>query len=206
MKKLIIINIVLIILTALIPTVRAEMLEKMSLTCDIVIEKPILTKINEENISSRTLENVRENTKIDFISNEGIEFIKEKEDCFTTAKKLDGEPYYTIGFGHYGSDVSAGETITREDAEDLLLQDMQKYCSEVANYCDYLDLNQNQFDALVSFNYNCGFGNLKKITGYQTRSVEEIAEHFEAYTKSKSEKNRKGLLNRRIAEKDLYLK
>ncbi len=206
MKRLIIINIVLIILTALIPTVRAEMLEKLSLTCDFIIEKPILNEVSEEIISSRDLENIRENTKIDFISNEGLEFIKEKESCFTIAKKLDGEPYYTIGYGHYGPDVAPGETISIEDANTLLFQDMQKYCNQVSSYCDYLDLNQNQFDALVSFNYNCGFGNLQKITGYKTRSAEEIAEHFTSYTKSFSEKNRKGLLNRRIAEKELYLK
>lgn len=206
MKRLIIINIVLIILTALIPTVRAEMLEKMSLTCDFILEKPTSNEVCEEPISSRNLESTRGTDKIDFISDEGIEFIKQKENCFTTAKKLDGEPYYTIGYGHYGADVKSGQTISIEDAEILLLEDMKKYCNEVATYCDYLDLNQNQFDALVSFNYNCGYGNLQKITGYKTRSVEEIAEHFEAYTKSKSERNRKGLLNRRTAEKELYLK
>lgn len=206
MKRLILINLILIILIALIPTVRAEVLEKMSLTCDLIIEKPILNEINENTVSSRNLESCRGTEKIDFISDEGIKFIKEKENCFTTAKKLDGEPYYTIGYGHYGPDVNPGDTISVEAAEELLLQDMQKYCSEVATYCDYLELNQNQFDALVSFNYNCGYGNLQKITGYKTRNVEEIAEHFEAYTKSKSEKNRKGLLNRRSAEKELYLK
>lgn len=68
-----------------------------------------------------------------------------------------------------------------------------------------MNLNQNQLSALVSFTYNAGYGNLKKLTADGTRSKEEIAEHITAYTKSSSENNRNGLLKRRLEEKEMFL-
>ena len=71
-------------------------------------------------------------------------------------------------------------------------------------YCDYLDLNQAQVDALTSFTYNCGADDLVKLTKNKTRTEQEIAEHITAYTKSKSEVNRNGLKKRREAEKLMF--
>ena len=67
-----------------------------------------------------------------------------------------------------------------------------------------MDLNQAQVDSLTSFTYNCGFGNLKKLTANGTRNEQEIAEHITAYIKSKSEVNRNGLKKRREAEKLMF--
>ena len=87
-----------------------------------------------------------------------MEYIKEKEGCVLTAYKLDGEQYYTIGYGHYGPDVSPGDTITKAEAEAKFAKDLKNYEAAVNVYIDnyHLSLNQNQFDALVSFTYNCG--------------------------------------------------
>ena len=40
------------------------------------------------------------------------------------AYKLKGEKYYTIGFGHYGEDVTKDMVITKEKAEELLEEDI----------------------------------------------------------------------------------
>ena len=74
-------------------------------------------------------------------------------------------------------------TITQQKADELLKADLLTYEAHVRRICNYLDLNQNEFDALVSFTYNCGSGNLLKLTKSQTRTKKEIAEHIEAYNK-----------------------
>ena len=51
-------------------------------------------------------------------NSEYLDFIKDKEGFRGTAyKPIDTEEHYTIGYGNYGQDVKAGDTITREDAE-----------------------------------------------------------------------------------------
>ena len=59
-------------------------------------------------------------------------------------------------------------------------------------------MNQKQFDALISFSYNCGQGNLKKLV--DQRTLQQIAEEILAYNKSKG-KYVKGLARRREAER-----
>ena len=55
-------------------------------------------------------------------SNEYLDFIKDKEGFRDTAyKPIDSEEHYTIGYGNYGADVQEGDTITREEA-DIQLQ------------------------------------------------------------------------------------
>ena len=107
--------------------------------------------------------------------------------------------------GHYGADVTEGMTITQEKADEYLVEDLKISESHVRGICGYLNLNQNQFDALVSFTYNCGFGNLTKLTAKQTRTIEEIAEHIEAYNKGAGGKVLAGLVRRRKEEKELFL-
>lgn len=69
---------------------------------------------------------------------------------------------------------------------------------------DYLDLTQNEFDALCIFAYNVSPKSVKQLSGNKTRSKEELMEHITSYTKSGSEKNRRGLLNRRMIEKNMF--
>lgn len=140
------------------------------------------------------------------ISEQGIALIKSFESCKLTAyKALSTEEHYTIGWGHYGADVKAEQTISQEKADALLFSDLQQFVKYTNTYTASLNLNQNQFDALVSFCYNCGPGTLKKLVN--GRSVEEIAEHItdEPYTRSKG-KVIKGLVRRRQEEKELFCK
>lgn len=107
--------------------------------------------------------------------------------------------------GHYGADVTYGMTITQEQADKMLQDDLKKYEADVRRICNYLDLNQNQFDALVSFTYNCGSGSLIKLTKNQTRTTKEISVHIEAYNKGANNQILAGLVRRRREEKELFL-
>jgi len=139
-------------------------------------------------------------------SQRGIDLIKTFEGFTAMAVKLKGEQYYTIGYGHYGEDVGPNRRVTQAEAEALLRQDLRKFEGYVNRYCESFALflpNQNQFDALVSFTYNCGPGSLKQlITG---RTAAQVATHILAYTKSGSPIYEQGLRNRRVQERALFL-
>jgi len=70
---------------------------------------------------------------------------------------------WTIGYGHTGSDVRPGLTITQEQASALLQQDVAGAVAAV-NRLVTVTLTQNQFDALVDFTFNEGQGNLASST------------------------------------------
>ncbi len=131
-----------------------------------------------------------------------MELIRQFEGCCLQAYRLPGEQYYTIGYGHYGADVAAGSSITQEEAEALLQRDLVRFEGWVEQYTPFA-LNQNQFDALVSFCYNCGPGNLKQLV--EGRTAEVVAEKMLLYTNSASEAYRAGLTRRRQAERELFL-
>lgn len=133
-------------------------------------------------------------------SQDGIDLIKHFEGCRLQAyKPVSTEKYYTIGYGHYGPDVAAGMTITQAQAEQYLVEDLRKFEAAVNKL--NLKLNQNQFDALVSFTYNCGTGNLNKLT--LGRTVPQIGEALLLYNKA-SGKVLAGLTKRREAERALF--
>lgn len=137
----------------------------------------------------------------------GLNLIKEFEGCRLKAyKPVPTEKYWTIGWGHYGSDVREGMTITQATAEALLLQDVASSVAAVNNpsYCPITaELNQNQFDALVSFTFNCGAGSLKTLC--KNRTAAQIAEKIPAYNKAGGNVLA-GLVRRRAAEKELFNK
>lgn len=62
---------------------------------------------------------------------------------------------WTIGWGHTGEDVYAGLTITRETAEALFDADLAVFEAGVTRLVE-VPVSQPQFDALVSFAFNCG--------------------------------------------------
>lgn len=140
------------------------------------------------------------------ISQAGIDLITSFEGCRLTAyKPVPTETYYTIGYGHYGPDVYEGMTITQEEAEQMLVADLARYEAYVNNtdLVPFADqLNQNQFDALVSFCYNCGPGNLRELCEGQT--IETIPSVLPLYNKGGGNVL-KGLVRRREAEVNLYL-
>lgn len=132
-------------------------------------------------------------------SQNGINLIKKYEGCRLTAYKCPAG-VWTIGYGHTEG-VSEGQKISQQQAEQYLVEDLVKYEKYVEKYVD-LELNQNQFDALVSFTYNCGAGNLKKLV--KNRNHKQIAEAFQYYRKANG-KILSGLVKRRAEEKTLFL-
>jgi len=140
-------------------------------------------------------------------SQRGVDLIKSFEGLSLKAVKLMGEQYWTIGYGHYGPDVQPGQKITKEQAEALLRQDLRQFETWVNTYVSAkarFKPNQNQFDALVSFCYNCGPGSLQTLIA--GRTAQEVADHFLGYTKPQgSEAYRQGLINRRMKERALFL-
>lgn len=140
-------------------------------------------------------------------SNIGIELIKKFEGCRTFAyKATPEEEFYTIGFGHYGADVTPDMKISEAEATRLLTCDVARFeeaVNEVNEKYDY-NFDQSEFDALVSFTYNCGVANLKKLTNYGKRTKAEIADKIPAYDKAGG-KVLKGLQKRRLEEQDLFL-
>lgn len=137
------------------------------------------------------------------ISENGINLIKQFEGCKLTAYKASkNEKYYTIGYGHYGADVTKGMEITQEEADALLKADLKTYENRVLQYYNIYHWNQNEFDALTSFAYNVG--SIRQLTNNGRRTRREIAEKIPAYNKSGGNVL-KGLIRRREAEKTLFL-
>lgn len=135
------------------------------------------------------------------ISNTGLALIKKFEGCRLTAYQ-DAVGIWTIGYGHT-SGVKSGQTISQAQADAYLKADCAA-AEKAVNSCNAnYNWNQNQFDALVSFTFNCGTGNLKTLTANGTRTIAEISEKITAYNKAGG-KILQGLVKRRIAEKELF--
>lgn len=136
------------------------------------------------------------------ITQNGINLIKKYEGCRLKAyKPVITEKYFTIGYGHYGADVRQGMTITQAQADAYLKQDLSASVKAV-NALEK-GFNQNQFDALVSFCYNCGSGNLKSLCN--GRSIDQIGDKIILYNKAGG-KVLNGLVKRRKEEQALYKK
>ncbi len=138
-------------------------------------------------------------------SKNGINLIKSFEGCRLQAY-LCPALIWTIGYGHTGN-VKKGDKITEVQAETLLTIDLQKFENAI-NTAVKAPLNQNQFDALVSFVYNIGIGAFKTSTLLKHLNASEYglaAVQFERWNKSHG-KILSGLTRRRKAEKELFIK
>lgn len=119
----------------------------------------------------------------------------------------------TIGYGttRYpnGNKVSLSDKpITKAQALDYLAFDLSKFEKDVDALCTDL-LNQNQFDALVSFTYNLGAGSLRSSTLLKkvnnNPNDKTIALEFDKWVYANGKKLQ-GLINRRKEESKLYFK
>ena len=135
------------------------------------------------------------------ISSKGVSLIKSFEGCRLKAYKCPAG-VWTIGYGHTAG-VKEGDCITQEQADEYLRNDLTKYEKAVLNYDAIYHFNQNQFDALVSFTYNCGVGNLKNLTQNGKRTLAQISLKILLYNKAGGVVLR-GLQRRRAAEKELF--
>ena len=138
------------------------------------------------------------------IGQAGLALIKQFEGCRLAAYQCSAGAW-TIGYGHTAG-VHKGMKITQAQADEYLKHDVAKFEKYVNNpsYVPFTDkLNQNQFDALVSFAFNLGQGNVKKLcTG---RVMNQIPSAMQQYCKAAG-KTLPGLQRRRKAEAALYNK
>lgn len=117
----------------------------------------------------------------------------------------------TIGYGSTswgnGQKVKMGEIVSMTTAEKLLLVDLEKR----AKALEGLNVNQNQFDALISFVYNLGVGAFKGSTLFRKvqQNPEDVTIRHEFMKWNKARvggklMELKGLTRRRDAEANLY--
>jgi len=121
---------------------------------------------------------------------------------------IDPVGFATVGIGHL---VVAGEnfphTLTDEQVYQLFDKDIVRF-EDAVNKLVKVKLNQNQFDALVSFTFNLGLGALKNSTLLKvlnSGNYKEAAKQFLRWDKAGSPpKPLPGLTKRRKEESELF--
>ena len=152
------------------------------------------------------------------VSQKGIDLIKRFEGVILHSY-LCPKGVLTVGVGHTGSDVTKDMVITEKEAEQLLKKDLKLFESKL-NYSiehDHVVLNQNQFDACISFIFNLGFSAFIFSTLYKKLKAGDFDGASDEFLKwvyiTKTDKltgerfklKLKGLEQRRKAERDLFL-
>ena len=136
-------------------------------------------------------------------SAEGIALIKKFEGCELKAYQCSAG-VWTIGYGHT-KDVEEGDTISKDQAEEMLVEELHEYENYVNEYVN-VALSQNQFDALVSWVYNLGPANLKASTMLKVLNsgeYEDVPAQMKRWNKAGG-KVLEGLIRRREAEACLF--
>ena len=137
-------------------------------------------------------------------SQRGLSLIKSFEGLRLLAYR-DAIGVWTIGYGATRG-VKPGMSVTKEQAERMLLNDVQRFEPEVERLVK-VPLTVNQWDALVSFTYNLGAANLESSTLRKLLNVGNYAaaaEQFPRWNKAGG-KVLPGLVRRREAERVLFL-
>ena len=141
------------------------------------------------------------------VSQKGIDLIKKFEGLRLTAYVCPAG-VLTIGYGHTGNDVKSGMRISEEEAEKLLWRDTESAQQTISSFVT-AKINQNEYDALVSFTFNVGptaFVNstlLRLLNNGADRKI--VAGEFARWVKAGSDEAVPGLVRRRDAEKTLFL-
>ena len=141
-----------------------------------------------------------------------LTFIKKAEGGLYLKAYLDSGSVATIGYGStYDFDkqrkVQIGDIITKEQAERWLQITTSKDAEEIKRIVK-VPLNNNQLNALISFVYNIGINGFKASTMLKLLNSgadkNEVAQQFDRWVFDNGVKV-KGLINRRNAEKNLFL-
>lgn len=140
------------------------------------------------------------------ISQNGIELIKSFEGCVLTGyPDVGGVP--TVGYGSTGPDVYIGMKITQAEAERRLAKELEHFENGVSNLVK-VAINQNEFDALVSFSFNVGLGAFQRSTLLRLLNDgterDIVSSEFLRWNKVDG-KPVEGLTRRRKAEQALFL-
>lgn len=137
------------------------------------------------------------------ISDEGLSLIKHFEGCELKAYRCAAN-VLTIGYGSTKG-VTEDMEITQEGAEELLQEEMHEYEGYI-NDMVKVPLEQHQFDAMVSWVFNLGSGNLSSSTllkKLNNSEYDEVPEQIKRWNKAGG-KVLEGLVRRREAEALLF--
>lgn len=131
------------------------------------------------------------------------DLIKECEGCKLEAY-LDPVGIPTIGYGSTAG-VKLGQKISEEEAN-LRLEESVRDCEGALKALVHVPLTQGQFDALISFIYNLGAGNLGRSTLLKKLNAGEYADVAKEFGKwiYAGGKKLPGLITRREREKRLF--
>lgn len=116
------------------------------------------------------------------------------------------EQAWRIGYNHAGPDAQPGMTITQEQADQLLTNDLVRIGKGV-NALTTVKLNQNQFDALVSYSFNLGLSELQRsmmLRLLNAGNYQAAADQIPRQDRPGS-KQTAATLARRKAERELFL-
>lgn len=139
------------------------------------------------------------------ISQQGIEALKFFEGLRLTVYK-DSAGLDTVGYGHLVKPGESFTTITEAEAEQLLKADIS-YAEDAVNRLVKVDLDQHQYDALVSFVYNVGAGAFADSTLLKRLNYGDYqgaANELDRWNKAGG-RVIDGLVSRRYHEKQLFL-
>lgn len=137
------------------------------------------------------------------ISQNGLELIKHFEGCELEAYKC-AAGVWTIGYGHIKT-AEEGMVISQSYADELLEGEIVEY-EDYVNTAVTAPLSQDQFDALVSWTFNLGNGNLNASTMLKVLNrgeYEEVPNQMKRWNKAGG-KVLEGLIRRREAEANLF--
>ena len=156
------------------------------------------------------------------ISEAGIQLIKSFEGCHNTPYRCPAT-LWTAGYGHvlypdqarlktpertaYPLNAEHNRTFEYDEIDSILEKDLERFEAGVLRLCPSAADSQSQFDAIVSFSFNVGLGNLQASTlrmKYNRGEFEGAADEFLKWNKS-SGKVLQGLVRRREAERVLFL-
>ncbi|MFO1186519.1 MAG: lysozyme [Alphaproteobacteria bacterium] len=133
----------------------------------------------------------------------GLQLIRDSEGLRLTAYNNGGQ--WLIGYGH-SDGVTQGMTITKEQAEAFLRQDVRT-CEHFVGQLVTVPVSQNEFSAMVSFCYNVGHGNFQKssiLSKLNAGDRQGAADAFLLWVKAGG-KEVPHLVTRRQAERALFL-
>lgn len=140
------------------------------------------------------------------INQEGLDLIKYYEGFRATAyKPVPTEKYWTVGYGHYGPDVSECMVINRTEGEAILRKDVEETEGVVFKTAP-MTINDNMFSACVSLVYNIGRGNWAKSKVLEYIKDGNFGLASEAFMNHvfSGGKRLNGLVRRRKAERLLF--
>lgn len=140
------------------------------------------------------------------VNQAGIDLIKSFEGLRTRSYR-DPVGILTIGYGSTGPHVMPGMSITEEQAEALLRQDVARFEAGVQAYLRDAPATDNEFAALVSLAFNIGLGAFRRSTvlrQHRAGRKKLAAAAFLLWVRA-GKRTLKGLVRRRDAERRLYL-